>query len=244
MKVLKNNTTFLIDDDNSCPNKSWWETNYPSWENFTFDILDKFSNIDGVLIDVGTYSGHISLYAAQKYKKIYGFECDPIAYDCLQKNISINNYNNIESHYNAVYKELTKIYVGGGIFRSEPAPFGSSGIAIEGKEKETSNAILCDTVVLSEFLEKNNIQNISLIKMDIEGSERFLAEDIVKINKKYKCPLYLSLHPHLMSKNEMQYLIDVFTSEYQYIYAENFLLVDDIKNMGEYLFSNTKIDLK
>ena len=64
-------------------------------------------------------------------------------------------------------------------------------------EEESSDEFYSiKTVTLQSVIDNNNIKpnDISLIKVDIEGGEEFILNDLYNIHKTYNSPLYVSFH--------------------------------------------------
>lgn len=244
MLVNKNNISFMIDDSNAHPNKNWWSTKYPEWEKFTFDVINVFSDENGVLLDIGGYVGHISLYSSCLFHRIYTFEPDEVAFACLNKNILCNGFTNIEAIKAAVYSSDGQIYVGGG---ERNAEFGSSGITVEGEKARDYRSKIVDSVNIVNFIGKNQISEISLIKVDIEGGEKNICDDLCLVAKKFHAPLLMAMHPHLIGQEETKRIVEKIIGVYSYVYDNNFAMINKSEMLNrdilssEYLFCDHKV---
>ena len=91
--ISKNNTNFYV----TGPYSDWFisEMNNNNWENDTFNIIDYYKDTNKIYIDIGAWIGPTVLFSANKYNNIICFEPDPVAYDILNNNIEVNNFNNI-----------------------------------------------------------------------------------------------------------------------------------------------------
>ena len=189
-----------------------------------FDVVQSFENKNKILLDLGGYYGSIPLIS-NNYKLVYTFEADPFAVNILKKNLLLNCITNVD-------KEEIK-YFGG--YRK----FGTSGTHIvDSKDiKKNFKYIQKKTNTLTNIIAEKNIDvnEIALIKMDIEGSEVAVIRDIKDLLNNKKIPLYISIHKHLISLDDFNYLVKMLFEIYQFCYIkkEKFVLVDK-----DYVISN------
>jgi len=121
------------------------------------------------IIDVGANIGFFSHYAIMKYKnaKIYSVEPDQRNYKVLNNNIRLNNYEKrIITYNNAMFSGKAKDV---SFFQSKHNSGWSSLYKEEGAKD--GNEITIKTISMSEFLQKNNIEKINFLKLDVEGAE-------------------------------------------------------------------------
>ena len=181
MKINRYNTSFdIIETD---LNLKFWRDYYDGWENSTFDFLIKYFDKNKTFIDIGSWIGPISLVASYHSKQCICFEPDNIAYSEFQNNIKINNINNIILENKAVSIH-ENIFIGSDIL----------GESIT-RDSCLNNIINCECINILEILNKYNLNkdNISVIKIDIEGHESELLKDKTLWN--IIIPLHISLHP-------------------------------------------------
>lgn len=142
-------------------------------EIFIFNIYNFKSDKDSpYIIDVGANIGLSIIYFKTIYpnSKVIGFEPDPKIFDILTKNISAFNYENITLINKAVWDSSTVLK-----FCLE----GADGGRIVSND-EADKIVEVETVSLRSFIEKNEVD---LLKIDIEGSETVVLEDIADVLK-------------------------------------------------------------
>jgi FkbM family methyltransferase len=164
----------------------FWKDIYPIWEEDTYKAIIPYLDKDKTFLDIGAWQGPISMVAQQYSKQCICFEPDPIAFSNLSKNIELNNFKNITAINKAVSSE-SSLKIG---HLTELGGGGSSYL--------TNNLIVeCNTISIGQILQDHNLNqdNISVIKIDIEGYECELLKD--PILKNINVPMHISMHPFM-----------------------------------------------
>lgn len=145
------------------------------------------------IIDCGANIGLATIYWKQKYPKasITCFEPEKEAFNSLEKNISGLNLQDIK----LINKALSN--------KKETLNFSTNEI-ISGSirsEKKLNKTYPVETTLLSEYMDRP----IDLLKVDIEGAEKYVLPEIE--NKLYQVKnLFLEYHSFV---SETQYLGDI-----------------------------------
>ncbi len=125
-------------------------------------------------IDVGANVGEYSIFFAKKYPnaKIISYEGSKNNFKFLDKNIKINNSKNITSFNNVVSN------INGPCLIEENKGAGNKiSLAKNLNNKNYGKAI---SITLDDIFKNNNLNQIDLLKIDIEGSLGNLNEDLIK----------------------------------------------------------------
>lgn len=163
------------------------------------------------IFDIGSHIGLSILY----FKKIYpnsiiqAFEPNPNVYPILQENIEQNRLKNVKIHNIALGQKNTKrtFYIdSSGTCAFSTASFKKN--AWNGKQQTLP--ILVNTEKLSDYIN----HNIDLLKMDIEGAEKEVLEDL-RINKKMKYVKNIIFEYHPDKKHKIGRVITKFLSDYK-----------------------------
>jgi len=225
---VKNNCSFLI-SENEPYSMKWFSNNQlDKWEKDTFHIFEHYKNHKGIYIDIGAWIGPTVLYCANIYKKVIAVEPDPVALSRLKKNISANNFNNIVLIEKGLSLENGITQFGG----NGPLGNSESTLLIANKEEYLSyegrhtkchshNEIVeIETITIEKLIEQQNIdpQNISLIKMDIEGGEKIVVPSLVNFLNTYKPVFYISLHRCFLKESDINQIIDILFNIYDKCY--------------------------
>lgn len=189
MEVQLKNHTFQIDPGQ---NKHYWtHINSVDWEPHTFAIFDYFVNKNSIVLDIGSWSGVLTLYAAKTAKEVHALDPDPVCFSELETNISLNPAvaEKIKAYKTAISntKETVRL--------SAREAYGASSSSILERKRDTENSLKLETVSLADFLETAKIQQVDFIKMDVEGAEFKILPTIGNTIKKYNYPtMYVSFH--------------------------------------------------
>jgi len=92
-------------------------------------------------------------------KDVYVFEAHPEIFKAIMKIHSFNAYNN------AVYNEEKEI-----AFNVFPLNYKNTGwSSIHGGEDQNKKAVVVNAIRMDKFMERNNIDKINFLKIDVEG---------------------------------------------------------------------------
>lgn len=122
---------------------------------------------NGVIIDGGANNGLFSFHVAKRFPstKIYAFEPYPLLVPILKKNLTMSNVQ-------LVHKALTKSDGEISLFVSDDSDqIGSThreNVSIFGTIKDE---IKVESISLNSFVKQENIEKISVLKLDVQGAE-------------------------------------------------------------------------
>ncbi len=181
-----------------CPIEDWVAWNiyfhgkYVNEERYAKFMLDTAKGKQ-VIFDVGANIGYYTvLFATNTGGKVYAFEPMSYQYSVLNRNIAINQLQNVESTKNIVSDsdENKRIY-----FSGHDNSGGSS------LEKVTTEFEDVPSITLDRFCEKNNIGSIDIIKIDVEGHELSVLKgmSLLLSNKKIE-HLFVEIHDGNLQK--------------------------------------------
>ena len=196
LKIYKNNELFLIENDESNQNLSFWKNIYSQWENETFKIFDKYLSKDKVFIDIGGWIGTTAMYGSRKSKHVYSIEADNNSFNDMMINFTTNCTNNYTLINKAIFNiNDIKIKFGKNI-HLQNSKMNDSTSQIYSDDIITNSCYLVDTITIENIIEtyQINVSEISLIKVDIEGGEENILNELFDVHVKYSIPLYVSFH--------------------------------------------------
>jgi len=201
-----------------------------SWSTF-FEVFIKNSyesdlvkfEKDDVVVDLGANIGMFTLFASNKVKKVYSIEPLPDTYECLVKNTK--KLENVITLNKAIYsteKEMefiqNEISISSSFFRKKP----------------NSETIKVKTIKFDNMLKEHNISRVNYLKVDIEGAEFDLFENI---NEDYLQNNIdkIFMEVHIMNDNfKLEHIISKIDKYFHYnIESENV----DTYDIKHYLIS-------
>ena len=121
-----------------------------------------------IIIDAGANVGYTSLYFLDQLPKVKIFGIEPFNTNMTlyKENIKINNYEKQVVFYeNALSENENKLYLIDTSFRDGKDWSISTVASNEGNVKG---------ITINEIIQKNEINEITVLKIDIEGAERFI----------------------------------------------------------------------
>jgi FkbM family methyltransferase len=196
MQIQLKNQTFHVDPGQ---NKHYWTyINSIDWEPHTFAIFDQFVNANSVVLDIGSWSGVLTLYAAKIAKEVHALDPDPVCFSELNVNVELNPAlaEKIKTYQTAISDKKETVRL------SARDQYGASSSSILERKRDTENSLELKTISLLEFLENEHIQTVDFIKMDVEGAEFRILPSIGEALKKVKYPtLYVSFHYSFLNEN-------------------------------------------
>lgn len=197
IKISKNNEIFLFENNASNPNLPFWQHCFSSWENDMFEIFDKYLSDTKIMVDIGGWIGTTAMYGSRKSKHVYVVEADTQSTIDLRINLETNCIKNYTIINNAIYSlNNMTVKFGKNRFLNNSSLNDSTSQIYHDKNEENDSCYLKETITLDKIIETYNInpEEISLIKVDIEGGEEHILQQLNDIHVLYNIPLYVSFH--------------------------------------------------
>jgi FkbM family methyltransferase len=213
-KINKNDEFFFIEKNDNNNNLDFWVNTFTNWKNETFSIFDRFLNKNKIFIDIGGWIGTTCMYGSRKSKHVYSIEADKKSFE----NMNLNCKNNCENNYTLINNSIYNV-------DNIEIQFGKNKILTNSKMNDSTSHIYTDeetsnefytikTITLQSIIDNNSINpnDISLIKVDIEGGEELILIDLYNIHKTYNIPLYVNFHYDLWKDKNLN-KFDFLTEE-------------------------------
>lgn len=160
--------TINSDADESVFSEIFTEREYKVIES----VIEKAKN---PIIDIGAHVGMFSVYCAvlNQAVKIFAYEPDEDNFAAMKDNLQLNNVKNVVMKNVAVGGEIGSrtLYVSRDSHNHSLLSEEASG-DFSGEEK------LVNVVTLERILEQNKLTRVSLVKMDCEGAEFEILENL------------------------------------------------------------------
>lgn len=197
LKINKNKELFFIENNKNDINLNFWQNIFPQWENETFNIFDRFLQKDKIFIDIGGWIGTTCIYSSRKSKHVYVVEADYMSCIDLSNNCKIN-CDNVTIISNAIFNESNKTMLFGvnKFLNNSVNNDSTSQLYNLDISNISEKTYIVNTITLKDIIHNYciDISKISLIKVDIEGGEEYILNDLYDIHIKNNTPLYISFH--------------------------------------------------
>jgi len=142
-----------------------------------------------VVVDAGANVGEVTLIAAKlvgESGKVYAFEPQKDVAAELSVNVDANNFDQVSIELKGLSDEVGEkdIYTASCDFSDGSKNEGLATLYPSDRCHDEAGTIALDT--LDNYVEQNNIRQLNLIKMDIEGAELPALKGCIKTLKRFK----------------------------------------------------------
>lgn len=140
-----------------------------------YEFLQSYAFDDGQIIDIGANIGLFSLIIAKRFadRRIHAVEPNPATFGALQENLTRNSIFNVACHALAVSHASGMVR-----FSADPSSRATACIV---RDEEAAKHIMVPSVSLNDFVEKLQIEDIALLKVDVEGYETSVFDGAEKL---------------------------------------------------------------
>jgi FkbM family methyltransferase len=180
------------------------------------EYLFTSKNKKPIIFDCGANIGFATIFFKWLYpeSEIYAFEPDKKTFEILKKNVSQNRLRKVHLFNSAISDQNGKI----DFFIDSKSP-GSLVMSTK-QERMPKDKITVDCLSLSSLIKEKNLSKIDYIKMDIEGSESEVIQDLNKNHQLKNIAKFSIEYHHKISghKSQLSKFLQVFESngfEYQ-----------------------------
>lgn len=188
---------------------------FGTYELPTTNFVRRFLKVGDVVLDVGANIGYMSLFFGQcvgTNGKIYAFEPEHQNHQALLANIALNNAHNIIAQRQAAtdVEKALKLYLAQDNFGAHSTVFNDETLT---EAYEEIQGIPLDT-----FIQKNQLDKIALVKIDVEGAEYEVLQGMKQILKQQRPILIIELNDALQRKRGLSFasISEELTIEYDY----------------------------
>jgi FkbM family methyltransferase len=120
----------------------------------------------GIFLDIGANVGAYTLSLCRKASRIYAFEASKNTCEILQSSLDLNSIDNVTVVNRAAYNESGRIMR----LNLSPETLGSNSVFQNGGDQWEE----VETITIDQYVLENGIENITAMKVDVEGAD-FLA---------------------------------------------------------------------
>lgn len=170
---------------------------------------------DWIVIEAGANLGYYAFIEAQVVKKVYAIEPIKKNINSLNKAIEINGFTNIKTYQLAVGDENKKAYINKSTLSNINTLSNIDNMKDEYKtfwEKWHGDGVQeTEVITIDDFIVRENIDKVDLIRMDVEGYETEVIMGMQKTlhNMKIGSYLFIEFHPvFFKDTSKMVYAVD------------------------------------
>ncbi len=193
--INKENVIYKLCDLTSNKNTELWLcNNFKTWEKDTFSVFRHYANKEKIVIDIGAWIGLTGIWLAKNNKSVICVEGDKEAVKSLRKNLDSSECDNYIILDKPIYSSNTDIIFGANCYRKDLVTTLNDSMSQIKKEITSSEDYKISAITLADILKIVNINEIGLIKVDIEGGEENILLDLCKVCIENKIPILISFH--------------------------------------------------
>ncbi len=154
------------------------------------------------IIDVGANIGCATLYLRRFFPdaKYIAIEASKSNFEALERNISLNRCENVKAINNAFWVNNEILELGNSFRDGREWAFSTRPLQ-EQLAEQKNNTTLVQGITLAQILADNQILEVDILKIDIEGGEKWILEDSATmqlIKEKVKI-LLMEVHEDVIS---------------------------------------------
>ncbi len=171
------------------------------------DLINKERIKNKTIIDVGGFIGDSVLVLSElEPETIVTFEADPNNYRLIEKTLGMNELD--------VAVVAENIALGDKEGTMSLKSHGSCTSCIFASLSDKDETIEIAMTTLDKYVEKNNIDNIGLIKVDIEGAEPLFLEGAKNVIKTQRPTILLSIYHNAHDFFELKPFLENLLDDY------------------------------
>jgi len=161
------------------------------WEPHIVEFLKHELTPTSNFVDAGSNYGYHSIRASKFCNKVYSFEPQELMYNLSKESINDNLIENIEVFNFALGDEEKEIKLSYIDYLNESFNGGEVSIIYDGNSGETTKVVKLDNMVNEQ---------IDVIKIDVQGYEKFVINGSKEIIKKYNPIFIVEFETHQLGK--------------------------------------------
>lgn len=217
-----------------------------------FERLKRMIEPSWVVMDVGANIGATVLVFSRlaNMGKIFGFEPNKKSFTRLRENISLNPRYNITTHNVGLgeREEQVQLFV---IDETNPGMNRILNESVAETKKLKSETVQIKR--LDDFIVLENLQQVDVVKIDVEGFEHKVLNGAIKILTSFRPVLFIEINNDNISQNgssAKELVTMLMQLGYQIFIAEPWMRIDDTYNFDHCHFdilcihSNRVADIK
>ena len=144
-------------------------------------------------VDVGANIGYFVLEAGKRGVPVFAFEPSPREVVRMKRNIALNAFEHIKVFEAGISNAVEKLDLKLGM---EYNPGQNSVLDVS----KSVDSVSCAFAPLSHFLSPDELKNVGLIKIDVEGFEYEVLQGMEDVLSSLHCPVVIEITPSFLEK--------------------------------------------
>jgi FkbM family methyltransferase len=186
-------------------------------------ILARFSPKGGdIVVDIGAHIGRYTITSSKQVGdggKVVAIEADPNNFQLLKRNIALNSLTNVLPLNYAVFSKRTRMKL---YEQSASAKYNSVMLT---RAAQSKNYVEVDADTLDSILERNGVNQVNWIKIDVEGAEFEVLKGSTKTLSHDNVALFIEIH-NIEDPRHYDNIVDFlkyhnYEITFEYIYDES-----------------------
>ena len=163
-------------------NEIFWKGIGNSWEDDTVWIFIELAKTSDVIFDIGANTGVYSLISKSlnPQAKVYAFEPVQRTFKRLEKNIAINNFDVTVEQIALSNKSGKQVFYDSLIEHQQSSSLSADKLKNTDWNTDEIVEYEIETITLDDYIERNGIKKIDLMKIDVEMHEPEVIEGFKK----------------------------------------------------------------
>lgn len=195
LTCVKAGVTYKFDDLSETHTKEYLLKTFENkWENNTFlTFLHVATRYDKkIAIDIGAYIGLTAIWLCKRFAHTICVEADRKSVTSLEKNLISSGCSNYTILNKPIYNKREKMFFGANDYISHAVQNDSTSQIKTEKKKEDDYEV--ESILFADVISGINPYEIGFIKVDIEGGEEAIFEQLFIFARTFKIPLFISFH--------------------------------------------------
>lgn len=185
---------FLESENNNIPCFGWYMNVFSvqNWEGDTFDTFNKVKDSNKIALDIGGWIGSTAIWLSKHFEKVVVVEADKNALVALKNNLKTNSCNNVDVVEKVIYNNSKERV----LFGHNPHTGSQLGdsMSLSKITSDNPNDYDIETITLESLISSYPKEKISFLKIDIEGGEEKIMDDLLDLGSTYGWKVWLSFH--------------------------------------------------
>lgn len=201
LDVRRRDVRWTLNPADSVQRDLYWYGEYDRWD---FYHLTRFASRGSTVLDVGSNYGYYAIKLAvtlERNVRVHAFEPFPATFKRLLRHIAMNRLEGVVVPHEVALSDRMgrqQIHTWSGVDRNSGATTLAHGIDSRGVVLNDGGSVSVTT--LDAFMQSQRIEQLSVIKIDVEGLEESVLRGGEQTIEKHQPIVMLELHTRMLGR--------------------------------------------